>query len=708
MSETPVADATTKSDSSCVLLWHASALPFVIQSSVFNRATSILASSFFIGSFSYRGVVFRALPALNTSCESWTCTLDPCIVGNIPAEFDCQPAQPALHGRVSELSVTAVSVASRSFPSSRALQSSGQCFRCLQTSLKRSLRRQWLGMPVHLGAYLHAAVALEVVLFRIDDFKIDVDVDLSQGAPASAAIVEHCTNFNVNLDRLGSMNFEPETVSPLPFVHRETFTELWGSIQQALDPTTHSGHIISLCGAHGSGKSTLCQQISSSASFYVEIISLACYVSPPCASFAYGWTPHVGLRSFNSVVSIVLSRSPSVLVIDDFFLFDSSSPSASLMLNTIKELSGQRVCVILCCRESARFPPDIRSPTKLLRVIDIGALTVQQRHDIFCERVRGLGCSFDDSVDWKDLMKYCSGFTIGDIRRLVASCVTQGSRSCEGHMFHKAIRGSSSLASSDIPVEFPTDTLEGLAGFCDIRERLKQLVVSPVVSPTQYRAMGMNLPKGVLLCGSRGSGKTTLVRAAAGSAGAALITVTPSLLYRRYLGESEAAVKSIYAAARSRTPCVVFLDDTDALLTSRNSDASDGVGERVLAALLTEIDGLDALNNDLIFTIGATSRIDAIDPALARPGRLEQCLHVHLPTFDDRWQILNSILSRMHIQSCVDVRSLTRLTEGMALESMVSLCHRAAYLCMERGTNDGISQENFVAARDSMTSEINS
>jgi ATP-dependent 26S proteasome regulatory subunit len=220
--------------------------------------------------------------------------------------------------------------------------------------------------------------------------------------------------------------------------------------------------------------------------------------------------------------------------------------------------------------------------------------------------------------------------------------------------------------------------------------------------------MGMNLPKGVLLCGSRGSGKTTLVRAAAGSAGAALITVTPSLLYRRYLGESEAAVKSIYAAARSRTPCVVFLDDTDALLTSRNSDASDGVGERVLAALLTEIDGLDALNNDLIFTIGATSRIDAIDPALARPGRLEQCLHVHLPTFDDRWQILNSILSRMHIQSCVDVRSLTRLTEGMALESMVSLCHRAAYLCMERGTNDGISQENFVAARDSMTSEINS
>jgi SpoVK/Ycf46/Vps4 family AAA+-type ATPase len=109
----------------------------------------------------------------------------------------------------------------------------------------------------------------------------------------------------------------------------------------------------------------------------------------------------------------------------------------------------------------------------------------------------------------------------------------------------------------------------------------------------------------VLLCGPRGSGKTTLVRAAAGSAGAALITVTPSMLYRRYLGESEAAVKSIYAAARSRSPCVVFLDDADALLASRNSDASDGVGERVLATLLTEIDGLDGSKNNEIFTIGA-------------------------------------------------------------------------------------------------------
>ena len=317
----------------------------------------------------------------------------------------------------------------------------------------------------------------------------------------------------------------------------------------------------------------------------------------------------------------------------------------------------------------------MRNSTKLLRVIDIGTLTVQQRYRVFLDCVRDLGCNLDESVDWKDMMKYCSGFTIGDLRRLVASCLTRGNQNhiCEGRLFHRAVR-CNSLACRDM--EFPAETLDSLAGFFETRARLKQLVVSPVVCPIQYRAMGISLPKGVLLCGPRGSGKTTLVRAAAGSAGAALITVTPSMLYRRYLGESEAAVKSIYAAARSRSPCVVFLDDADALLASRNSDASDGVGERVLSALLTEIDGLDGSKNNLIFTIGATCRSDAIDPALARPGRLEQCLHLHLPSSDDRLQILTALLNRMSIQCSVDLQALTQMTEGMALESLVSLLQK--------------------------------
>ena len=683
------------------LQWHASAsdaLPFVIQSSFFRRSSNVIASGFVINNVISGSVVFRALPVLNTTSQPSCCTLDTRIAGTVPLpHIDiCHMQHPSHEALI--VSVTAVSVVGPYLTSPLGTQRTASRFRSLQSSIKRSLMRQWLGMPLQLGACVHAVVASDVVLFRVDGFKMDMDQSSGQSAP-SVAIVRHCTSFIVNLERLESSHTAPTlALSSVPSVHRENVTKLWDSIAQAIDPTFHCGHVVVLCGAHGSGKSTLCHQIAIHSDLHVEVVSLATYISPPCGPEASSWTPQIGLRSFDSVASAVLSKRPSAFVIDDFFLFDSCAPAASSILNIIRKMSGQSVCVILCCCQNASIPPEIRSPTQLLRVIDIGSLSTQQRYENFLECVMDIGCSLDEAVDWKDVMKYCSGYTIGDLRRLLVSCSNQH-RLCDGHRFLQTIRGSS-LACSDIPIEFPSETLDCLAGFCQFRDRLKQLVVNPVVCPVQYRAMGMSLPKGVLLCGPRGSGKTSLVRAAVGSAGAALITVTPSLLYRRYLGESEAAVKSIYAAARSRSPCIVFLDDTDALLASRNSDATDGVGERVLAALLTEIDGLDCSKHDFVFTIGATSRSDAIDPALARPGRLEQCLHLHLPSADDREEILTRLLSKMHIQSSVNLRSLTLLTDGMAVESLVSLCHRAAHFCMERGTSGAISPADFTSAHE--------
>lgn len=697
-------EASIESEPSSVLQLQANsldALPFVIQSTKFQRSSSMIASGFPINHV-VGNVVFRALPALNSDCEASICTLDARVAATAPAACTVyRPVHDGLSRSDLVVTVSAVSIASRVLSSLGATQRCGPRFRSLKYSLERSLRRQWLGMHIQLGAFVHAHVALDIVVFRIDSFKSDLD-QRQEGSP-SVAIVAHSTSFDVNLECLESMNPAPKLAfSSLLCVHLHTFTQLWDCIMHAINPAMHSGHVVALCGPHGSGKSMLCKQIASYSNICVQIISLARCISPPCDSHASSWTPQIGVRIFNSVVSDALSRSPSVLVIDDLFLLDSASPAASLIYNSVQALAGHRVCVVLCCRDSASIPSDIRSPAKLLRVIDIGALTVLQRYDVFLETVRDLGFTLDTAVDWRDEMKFCSGFTIGDMRRLVASCSTHGNRACDQNLFRNAVRGD---ICSDIPLEFPTDSLDSLAGFCDIRERLKQLVVSPVVCPMQYRAMGISLPKGVLLCGPRGSGKTTLVRAAAGSAGAALITVTPSMLYRRYLGESEAAVRSIYAAARSRSPCVIFLDDTDALLASRKSDASDGVGERVLAALLTEIDGLDGSNNNLIFTIGATCHSDAVDPALARPGRLEQCLHLNLPNLEDRWQILTALLSHMHVHSSVDLQNLTELTEGMALESLISLCHRAAHFCMERRTSEAISHEDFIAAHKKFLEE---
>jgi ribosome biogenesis ATPase len=217
-----------------------------------------------------------------------------------------------------------------------------------------------------------------------------------------------------------------------------------------------------------------------------------------------------------------------------------------------------------------------------------------------------------------------------------------------------------------IPLVQPSSQREGFATIPNvswddigalhcIREELSLSVLEPIRSPEKFKALGLQLPAGVLLYGPPGCGKTLLAKAIAHESGANFISVKGPELLDKYVGESERAVRLVFDRARSSSPCIVFFDELDSLVPRRGSDhgGGGGVSERVVNQLLTEMDGLESRRS--VFVIAATNRPELIDPAMMRPGRLDKLLYVPLPTAKERAAILRTLGSKVKTGEDVDL-----------------------------------------------------
>ena len=179
-----------------------------------------------------------------------------------------------------------------------------------------------------------------------------------------------------------------------------------------------------------------------------------------------------------------------------------------------------------------------------------------------------------------------------------------------------------------------------------IREELTLSVLEPIRHPEKFEQLGLSIPTGVLLYGPPGCGKTLLAKAVANESGANFISVKGPELLDKYVGESEEAVRLVFERARASSPCLVFFDELDSLVPKRGGDggSGNGVSERVVNQLLTELDGMDSRRS--VFCLGATNRPELIDPAMLRPGRLDKLLYVPLPSPSDRVAILQAHAAR--------------------------------------------------------------
>lgn len=194
-----------------------------------------------------------------------------------------------------------------------------------------------------------------------------------------------------------------------------------------------------------------------------------------------------------------------------------------------------------------------------------------------------------------------------------------------------------------------------------VRDDLMMAIVQPIRRPEVFAALGLHAPAGVLLYGPPGCGKTLLARAVASESGANFISVKGPELLSKYVGDSELAVRKLFARARSSAPCVIFFDELDALAPRRGNEgsaSSSGASERVVNMLLTEMDGFGSRQQ--VFLVAATNRPDIIDPAMLRPGRLDKLLYVGLPSEEGRVSILQKQAAKMKIEAGVDLAKVAR------------------------------------------------
>ena len=223
-------------------------------------------------------------------------------------------------------------------------------------------------------------------------------------------------------------------------------------------------------------------------------------------------------------------------------------------------------------------------------------------------------------------------------------------------------------------------TLDDVGDMVEVKAALTEAVLWPLDYPDTFARLGVAAPRGVLLYGPPGCGKTFLVKAIAGSGQANVLSVKGAELLSKWVGESERAVRELFRRARESAPAVVFLDEVDALAPVRGQSSDGGTTDRVVAALLTELDGVEALRD--VVVIGATNRPDLIDPALLRPGRLERLVFVPPPDAEARGLVLEAAAKAVPLADDVDLAALGERTEGFSAADCAALVREAALTAM--------------------------
>lgn len=242
--------------------------------------------------------------------------------------------------------------------------------------------------------------------------------------------------------------------------------------------------------------------------------------------------------------------------------------------------------------------------------------------------------------------------------------------------FDLAMAEVSPSALREVLVEKPNVKWEDVGGLERVKAQLSEAIEAPLKHPEVFEEMGIRAPKGVLLFGPPGTGKTLLAKAVATESEANFISIRGPEIFNKYVGESEKAVREIFKKARQTAPCILFFDEIDAIMGSRNQRDDTGVSKRIVNQFLAELDGMQSLQNVLV--IGATNRADILDPAVLRPGRIDAVLFVPPPDLPAREQILRVHTKDMPLADDVDLGILAEKTEGYSGADIEGLTREAA------------------------------
>jgi transitional endoplasmic reticulum ATPase len=272
--------------------------------------------------------------------------------------------------------------------------------------------------------------------------------------------------------------------------------------------------------------------------------------------------------------------------------------------------------------------------------------------------------------------------------------------------FLNAYREITPTAMREVYIEVPTVRWTDIGGLDKVKEELREAVEWPIKNPEVFKRMGIRPPKGILLYGPPGCGKTLLARAVATESEANFITIKGPEVFSKWVGESEKAIREVFRKARMSSPAVIFFDEFDSLVPGRGMGYADsGVTERVISQLLTEMDGILSLEDVVI--IAATNRPDIVDPAILRPGRFDRLIYVPEPEQESRLKIFKIYTKDMPLAKDVDLNQLAVMTKKYSGADIESLCREAGLNALRKDMEAKIvSTNDFKKAIDKIGPSI--
>jgi len=387
------------------------------------------------------------------------------------------------------------------------------------------------------------------------------------------------------------------------------------------------------------------------------------------------------------------------------------------------ESRGQ-VIVIGATNRVDSVDPALRRPGRFDREIEIGVPDETGRKEILQIHTRGMPLADDVSLD--SMADETHGFVGADIESLTKEAAMKALRrylpeidldeedippSLIDRMiikrgdFRGALNEVEPSAMREVLVELPKISWDDVGGLADEKGQVKESVEWPMNSPEKFDRMGISPPAGVLLYGPPGTGKTLMAKAVANETNANFISVRGPQLLSKWVGESEKAIRQTFRKAKQVSPTVIFFDELDSLAPGRGGDTGSNVSERVVNQLLTELDGLEDMED--VMVVGATNRPDMIDPALIRSGRFDRLVMVGEPDIEGREQILRIHTGDTPLSPDVSLREVAERTGGYVGSDLESIAHEAAIEALREDTDaDTVEMRHFRQALDSVRPTI--
>jgi len=577
-----------------------------------------------------------------------------------------------------------------------------------------------LGGQQYLLRMLQGRAVIKGEMLRVEMINSSLNLAVVSTVPSGPVLVTRETIISITRETLDELSLHTRDISyedigglareireiremiEVPLRHPELFSRL------GINPPRG----VLLHGPPGTGKTLIARAVAGETE--ANFISIS---GPEIVSKFYGESE----QRLRQIFEEATKSAPSIIFIDEI---DSIAPkreevSGDLERRVVAQIlslmdglsSREEVIVIAATNRPNALDPAIRRGGRFDREIEIGIPNRNGRLEVLYVHTRGM--PLDESLDLMEIADATHGFVGAD---LYALCKEAAMRTLERALpdldvkedipmdvldnlrvtredFLSALKKIEPSAMREVFVEVAEVHWDDVGGLDEAKQSLIEAVEWPLKYPEAFASVGVRPPRGILLYGLPGTGKTLLVRALATESNVNFISIKGPELLSKWVGESERAVREVFRKARQAAPALVFFDEIDSIVPARGSGSDSHVTERVVSQFLTEMDGLLELKE--VVVLAATNRPDLMDSSLLRPGRFDRLVYIPMPDKEARQKILEIHLSNMAAHG-VSAQWLAQITEDFSGADLEMLCREAGMLALREHIRPGMRREELI------------